>query len=385
MTARSVTRTFYEVHRGLGTVLSLVLFVIAFTGALVVFRAEFDAWGNPGVVERASTGATAGARIGVTRAIEAARGASPLEDFRQVIVLLPDPDGGPYRVRFAPHDGSTRAEEYVDSTTGAALGVRRNLAADFLFDLHAYLLTGSKLGRNAVGLLGLALLVSSVTGLVIHRRRLREALRIEWRRSLRRASADVHKAIGFWGLLFHLLMGLTGAYLGLKDVVAAVPLLARFGGDVAAARTALRDAPPAPAGTSAAMPDVEGVIARARDAVAGLEPNVVLLDAWGDRNARVTVRGTAPGSLLPKHEAFKATFDATSGRLTASESGLEAPAVMRVFHAVAPLHYGNFAGAGVKVLYLVLGLASASLVVSGIVVGASRRRARRGSGPGPVV
>jgi uncharacterized iron-regulated membrane protein len=94
----------------------------------------------------------------------------------------------------------------------------------WLLDLHDNLLLGPS-GRilNAVG--ALLVTVIGLTGLIIWWpgiKRWRRSLTVHRRVGWKRFNWDLHSAIGFWALLFVLMFGITGAYLGLPDPFAAV-------------------------------------------------------------------------------------------------------------------------------------------------------------------
>jgi uncharacterized iron-regulated membrane protein len=105
-----------------------------------------------------------------------------------------------------------------------------------------------------------------------------------------------------------------------------------------------------------------------------MEPNLLSLELWGDAAARATVRGEIPGHLLRKHESFQVTLEGRSGRVLSVENALEAPLSWRIYQAIAPLHYGNVAGPGLKWLYFVLGISTTALSLTGLMIRFTRRR-----------
>jgi uncharacterized iron-regulated membrane protein len=246
------------------------------------------------------------------------------------------------------------------------------------FRLHAYALLPGKLGRYAIGVAGLLLLVSAGSGLLMHRNTLRAARQVRTGRRLRIVAADMHRALGVWALAFHVGIGATGAALGLKDVLIAPALWARFGGDLVTARAALGVPAPVPSGVPLALPPVEPLLQRARERIPLLEPNLVLVRAWGDAEALITVLGTIPGRLLPRHEAERVTFAARTGEIVEVIDALSAPPALRAYHMVAPLHYADFTGIWLRWIYFVLGLVTAALSVTGLAIRA-RRHAERAS------
>ena len=357
-----------RIHRRLGAALGAIFVVIAFSGAVSVFRHELDLWGNPHLSPDSSTSVDP-----LEQVVESALKSRPLESVDQIVTVFPQSSDEAFRVLVAPGEGEAADEVFVGGVTKANLGRKRNPAADWMFQLHAYLLTESKLGRYAVGVLGLAFLVSTITGFFTYRHRKRDAYRLEWNRGVRRSSADAHKALGLWALTFHLMVGLTGTYLGLKDLFLLPPAAALFSGDVSAARAAMTSPRPSRTGEAAEMVPLETILASARSAIPEFEPNVVILDLWGDRSARITVRGTIPGHLMARHEAVKVEYRGIDGKRLAIENGITESIWTRIFHAIAPLHYGNMGGPGLKWIYFALGVSTTILAITGLLIRSTRR------------
>lgn len=113
------------------------------------------------------------------------------------------------------------------SVTGSLIVFRNPLervpalipTVEWIVNLHENLLLGET-GRfvNGVGAIGLVLL--SLTGAVIWWPGIanwRRALRVNWRSLFARFSWDLHSALGFWGFLFVLMWGVSGAYLAFPN------------------------------------------------------------------------------------------------------------------------------------------------------------------------
>lgn len=115
------------------------------------------------------------------------------------------------------------------------------------------------------------------------------------------------------------------------------------------------------------------ILTSAKSAIPNFEPNVLILDAWGDRSARATVRGTIPGHLMARHEALKIEYRGIDGQQIGMENGITESIWTRIFHTIAPLHYGNLGGPGLKWIYFVLGISTTALALTGLLIRSSRR------------
>jgi uncharacterized iron-regulated membrane protein len=361
-------RSLYVFHSTLGVAIGVWLFTVAFTGAVSLFRAELDTWAQPGFAGDPSAPRGSADRVFATVS-------DALAGSTSVMMRFPDHASAAWDI-IAVAPGRAPQRLRVDPTGAQPLGSARHEAATAYFRLHAYMLLPGRVGRYLVGLLGLVVVGTVLSGVFMHRNVWRQARELRAGRRLRIVAADLHRALGIWALLFHLLMGTTGAYLGLKDLLVAPALLARFDGDLAGGRAALAASRPRLTGTAAPLPELEPLIAAARRAIPGLEPNAVRLDHPGDTSVQVTVLGTLPGHLLPAHEAEVVEFAGLSGELLDVRDGARSAPPLRIYWSLAPLHFAAWGGPAVRLLYCVLGLCTALLAASGAVIFHERRLGR---------
>lgn len=198
-------------------------------------------------------------------------------------------------------------------------------------------------------------LLSTVTGVLMHRRLFRQLFTLRWRwANVRLAFSDTHKLAGVWGLPFHLVIGITGAWLGLYGLIGP----------------GWSTLPPQPGTVRACESPIflDCVLSETRRAIPGFSP--VFVD-FGKDGSTVAVRGNVSGQLFRRHEAG-AVFEVATGQ----PIGLDAPGristARRVDLAAAPLHFGDFAGSGVKWLYAVFSLLGAALAVTGVLMWSRR-------------
>ena len=77
-------------------------------------------------------------------------------------------------------------------------------------------------GGILVGLIGVALLSSLISGILAHPRIFRDAFHLRLGGSKRLQEADFHNRLGVWALPFHIIISLTGAFLGLTTIIVGV-------------------------------------------------------------------------------------------------------------------------------------------------------------------
>jgi uncharacterized iron-regulated membrane protein len=215
-----------RVHRWLGIGLGLWFALVGLTGALLVFEEPVDAWLNPQLLthtESAALLAPAAIAARATETFAATHGRvkverirlplAPHEVYRLVLNVTPDRRVGPQRVEamFAPVSGTLLGSRDPERLSLAAPHLLRTV-----YEFHRNVLLGNS-GANIVGVAGLLLAVSAVSGLVTSWPRRREHWRrwiwINRRASATRISFDAHRSGGVLFALLLLLATLTGSTL----------------------------------------------------------------------------------------------------------------------------------------------------------------------------
>ena len=234
----------FPLHRWPGLVIGVWFALVGATGSLLVFEDEIDAWLNPGLLTAPLPAPGATALPVDAIAARAALIHTPAEVER---VHLPARPGEVYRVvmRTTPNRrvGPERIEATFDPASGAALGTRRlesyALAAPqlmtTLYEFHRNVLLGPT-GSNIVGVAGLLLLASAITGFVLAwPRRRAEWRRLVWLNSksnITRIAFDAHRSAGVLFFVLLLLATITGAtlvYLNyVRDLVSVFSPVAPF-------------------------------------------------------------------------------------------------------------------------------------------------------------
>ena len=232
--------------------------------------------------------------------------------------------------------------------------------------LHIELFAG-ELGGTVVGLSGIALAVTSVTGVVLwwpRRNNWTKALRVRTARGFHPANYDLHQTTGILTLPLVLLIALTGvALIFWEPVYAAIDLI--LPGEVQSegqlpSSVSARSAGEALAVAGAMFPTAEATWLTPPGAAEG-----------------ASVRMRFPSELHPNGRTF-VNFDA-SGRLTSVIDAREAATGSRVKASLYPLHIGPFRNSITRWLWAAGGVAPCFLFAGGLVMWWKRRWAPRRS------
>ena len=218
-----------KVHFYLGLFAGAVFVLIGLTGSLLVFGSTLDAWLNPNLLN---------VPVANKNSIK------PLDDIVTAGLKALPPDGKVLDLEFPRHPGLAfqlwfeqpspktsdleRHQLLINPYTGVVIGQRllidferpwRDPLMDFILRFHYSLALGAT-GMTVVGFIGLALLFSVLTGLILwwpNPGKLKRTLTIKWRASPERLNFDLHKTFGFYTAMILLFLILSGVYLIFPD------------------------------------------------------------------------------------------------------------------------------------------------------------------------
>jgi uncharacterized iron-regulated membrane protein len=209
-------RRWFQIHKWIGLILAILIVPLSLSGAALVWHDQLDRIVNP-------------ARYAVSDdtllapdayAAAARRALKPGERIAQL--TLPE-DGGPVIV--AAQSATARAARpvrtmvYLDPPTARVLQVAASNAGfvRFLHVLHGSLQVPG-VGRQIVGWIGVAMLLSSVTGLWLWWPTMGRWTRgLRWRRH-RNTDTNLHHLMGFWIALPLFVLSLTGVWISFPGV-----------------------------------------------------------------------------------------------------------------------------------------------------------------------
>lgn len=377
------TKLMVAVHGWSGIVLGLLLYAVVLTGMVAVFAEEIGVW-SAGHVERRSA-----FERPIDRPLQALAARTPTE-FRDDVDLfeIGDHNLGVFfhRHEVAPSgelinrgvyyqlDRGGRVASEQRGTGEEVFGPRNDDAlSHFLVDTHVRLYVPDPWGLLLTGILGLAMLVAAVSGLLIHRHLLKDIFTVRRKASPVLVNRDRHSVAGTWSLPFAFILAFTGSFFSFFGTV-GVPIvaMAAFGGDQRALSETVFGNP----GKPDPRPQVTGTLDRiASDALArtGGVPTFVTIEHFGRADALVTTfHNPKAGDIEPMtlvYSGATGTFERQKPSIgTKSSVGGTLVAIM------GPLHFGNFAGFASKAVWFGLGFAMCYVTLTGLRLWLARRR-----------
>ena len=345
------------VHRWLALVTSLVLVVIALSGAIIVFEGP--------IADASAVHVPTGTRwlsldsLGV-RAVRAAGGG---EVVGVALGRRPDEAFG-----FAVVRDTSETDLMVDPYTGAVLGpaggpTRLETLVGGIHRFHTSLLAGTR-GRLVVAFVTLSALILVLIGIVLWWRD--KLWRIRWSASWKRIVFDVHHALGLVAAIVLVIVTGTGVWMGFPAQVD--PLVLGLN------RTPLPAGQPrAPAPPPGAPPvSLDSIASLARGAV----PGAPLLLMQQGPNHVVLAALRYPEDHTPGGRS-RVFIDPYRGTVLRATSTRTAETGTRIMNLQRPLHTGDIFGTSSRVIWFLAALVLVSQAVTGVMMWWNGRGARR--------
>lgn len=265
---------------------------------------------------------------------------------------------------------------YVDSYTNRIvrhedLG-QKHWLVEFALALHTELALGAR-GAIADGIGGALLFVMAAIGIVLWWPGIRvwkRALRIDWRARWSGILFDVHRSFGFWCFALVAMWGITGVYFIFPDAgLRAINLFS--------STARLKELPSGWRPGDPVLP-VSDFIRRAQS----LYPDDQLAYAYMDVNRPhgqvqiyMSPRPWVPMELLED----EVVFDPASGAVLMNTSSARWTAGERFSLGVYSVHFGDFGGLPLQILWAVLGLVPVVLVITAYAMWWNRSLKRKWS------
>ncbi|TDF82587.1 PepSY domain-containing protein [Pseudomonas sp. H9] len=366
MSKKSRSKLWFLVHSWLALPIWFFVLIVCVTGTLAVLSQEIVWLANPDV--RASKPSDDSPLLSYQQIYDAMLKAEP--ELAVNYISRPGEDHFALTASVTYPDG-TSPILYVNPYTGVIQGKSPTFDFEaFTRALHGWWLVpftnGYSWGWYLVSLLGLPMLLSLITGLVVYKRfwkgflkptlRLRQGARIFW--------GDFHRLSGIWSIWFIATISITGIWFLIQAILAdnhvtissepIVPAIARE--DVP--RTANGEIPP-----RLSLDDAERA---AMQQFPGLEVSFISMPGNAYAHYYMGGRGWYPlmfetVNVNPFNSKVEASF------MVGDRSTLEF-----VTESMRPLHTGDFGGLWVKLIWAFFGILLCMMVFSGLLIWTKR-------------
>ncbi|MBL0914819.1 MAG: PepSY domain-containing protein [Sphingopyxis sp.] len=366
---RSTIRAWFLIHKWTSILCTAFLLMLCVTGLPLIFHDEIDlltdgrsTFGMPGA---GSSGEAPGLKpldAILAKALAARPGEVP-------VFMAFDNDQPSMTVTTAPRPDSPAEDmtiQLFDRSTGKATGaVDENGVMHFLLQLHTDMFLGLP-GMLFLGLMGLFFVIAIVSGVVLYAPFMRKldfgTLRTS--RSRRVKWLDYHNLLGIVALAWMTVVGATGVINAL-----ATPIFQYW------QMTELAEMTKAYAGKGAVTPDrygsIDKAMAAARKKIPGNNPQFIAFPggAFSSRHHyAVFFQGDTP---LSERLLTVALIDAETGEFTDARP---MPWYAKALALSQPLHFGDYGGLPLKILWAMLTVFTMIVLGSGLYRWLGKRR-----------
>lgn len=366
MSKKSRSKLWFLVHSWLALPIWFFVLIVCVTGTLAVVSQEIVWLANPEM--RASKPSDDAPLLSYDQVMTAIKQAQPKTQVQSI--SRPDESHFALEVDVTYPDGRPDTV-YVNPYSGVIQGSAPtfNFKA-FTRALHGWWLVpftnGFSWGWYLVSFLGLPLLASLVTGLVVYKRfwkgffrptlRIRHGARIFW--------GDFHRLSGIWSIWFIAVISITGTWFLIQAMLfdnqisissaPVIPVVSRE----SVPMTADGIAPP--------QLNLDRAIEIAQQRIPGLEASFVSLPSNAYSHLEIGGRGWYPLMFQT------ATINPYNGDVAASRLLSDRNTLEFVTESMRPLHTGDFGGLWIKLIWFFFGLLLSMMVLSGLLIWTKR-------------
>lgn len=365
----SLARLWLLIHGWLALPLWAYVFFICVTGTIATIsheliwltNADVRAIRPAGAEERLSADALAAAVAEQRPGSRVSAISWPVETHFAPTVSVNDAKGESATLYVNPYDGQIQG---VAGTIGFRYFIRA---------LHGWLFLpwngGYSWGWYAVSFMGIPMIASLITGILVYKKFWRAYFKPRLRigKGARTFWGDFHRLAGIWSIPFIAIIGVTGTWFFLEGLLSDNGITVSTAG----VPTVLERAQIPEAASRADLPpfSMDAIIASARAAHPGLRVDNVRLPSDAFTPASISGRAAFPlfyeSAMINPYDNQVAKLNRVSDR-----SVLEL-----VTDSMYPLHFGDFLGVWLKLVYFFFGVLLSMMVLSGMLIW-TRRTAR---------
>lgn len=370
----------FHTHTISGIIISAALYVIFFTGSISFLRDEINAWErnepiSEGYFNQADFD---GALKSLSKEQDLyGRDLNFSHRYFERRVGASMTQSKDTTIKDAPRKGRRGNFFYLDMDNFEKKDYASNYSlGEFFYRLHffAQLNLFGRSGYLLAGLVAFFFLFAVVTGVIIHWKKIIQGFYVfrpkaKWKTIW----TDAHVALGMIGLPYQFIFALTGTYLIIGYTIMLPPVEAvMFGGDGKKLQQAMEYNTVAEYGFEGNRLDKKTNIAQFVDSTLvrwpELQLNGLQIFNYGDTNMHVKVSGSPSYSDELLGTGYL-TYRVRDGKLVDQKDPYN-----NISYAegstdlLRRLHYGDFGGYGMKLVYLVLGFITCFVILSGVLI-----------------
>jgi uncharacterized iron-regulated membrane protein len=370
-TARNARRrTWRKLHLYLGLFIGFLFAFGGLTGSALVFYQDIDEYLNPALL----TATPGGDYAPLTEITAAAQSAAPV-GAKPARLYFPRHPQAAMKTRFSvPRDGQdVLLDVMVNPFTAEVLGQRQwgGYLMSFLYKLHYTLLLGNT-GETIVGVMGLLLICSTVSGIILWWPRLTKFFQaFTFRRSANgtRFIYDLHKTIGAYAAVVLMVIAFSGVYMIFPQYLKPIVGIALSFTELVPARISMNNQ------QEKTRIDIDAVARIASDFFPGAELQRIYFPTSVDGVYRVIMR--QHGEIRKTSGSTQLWINPYVGNVIASQEPQTMLGGDTFLAWMFPLHNGEAFGLSGRIIVFLVGFIPIILYVTGLMVWWRKRKVRR--------
>ncbi|MEZ9593068.1 PepSY-associated TM helix domain-containing protein [Shewanella sp. 10N.261.52.F9] len=371
-----------ESHSWIGVIISPLLFVIFWAGAVTLFYEEVKQWAvmphYPVSVQQTAAP--------LQQIVEDKLAQHDFDYQEHLMVQMPSEYDPYYKVYLDLVREEGKEDEHgevvsllVDPNTGVSVANKDDFfLGDFLYRLHYDLnLPG---GTYLVGIISLFFFFALISGVFIHARKLfKHFFLYRSDKNRRDKLLDLHNVVGVMTLPFTLMYAFSGLVFNLAIIYQIAFVVFIYQGDQDTlfkdAGFTLFDEPQIE--QTIDMSNAYKIIAQMRERQDFHLRNVIFYN-YGDESAIIQLRGNDLANFSQKDEFF---YRVKTGELLNKTDINNYNVFRKGREIIATLHFGDFAGVDVRILYFILSIAICAMIVIGNMLWLDKRALQKNVSP----
>jgi len=365
-----------DAHSWLGLIISGALMIVFVCGSLSFFKHNIHAWEQYHHQDKKLSD-TILSPAEITKIILDRNYNIPAD--HRVLLIFPSDNTPYYQAYFSTEteDGQhQRFQLFLDPDTGKELDETKQnyYLAEYLYKLHIDL--NIPAGKEIIGIVSLIFLVIIFSGILIHLRKLIKYFYQYRTKKTKDAYLDGHNLIGVTSLPYTFIYALTGVMFNLSILFQAGFGYLVYQGDIDALSQTSGFTSPTNIQTSGQpmnWQDIDLAVDDANQKLSGAKVYLAKIFAFGDENAQVELRLVDTNSVT---ERLTITYPLKNYQESSQVHVLDNP-VQGTFHILKQLHYGNFGGFTLLIVYFLLGISCCYLILSGNLIWLEKRAIHR--------
>lgn len=339
--------TLFKIHAWIGVKLSILLFVVCFSGTLAVFSHEFD-WLFNAKMRAVPTTETASRNVIVEGVMKLFPGSAITYWERSREPYLTD-------IVYVKHNGKLHYV-FANPYTGEIQGSSHIMIQRFFRDLHYYLFIPDQVGNYLVLFFGFVLTVSLITGMFYYRGWYKKLFVLQTGKGSSVFYSSLHKLVGAWSIPFMILICSTCIWYFVER--SDVPAISKYMDN---SRPEIPEAIIAKFDTTALI-DYDRCVAVAEAAIPGLEVKTIVPPSKPDLPVYLTGTSDVP---LVRYRANRVYVNPYTFEVIKIQNAEDINTVTWLNDIMDPLHFGYWGGWITKVIWFIFGLGISSLVLTG--------------------